>query len=166
MAKRPSVFLTLFALLPAFSLSAQEFTFEQATVNWQDTDTYRDVRAVDQSQSRFKKQTFEILSQEFASTAEQNLNPEQVLKVTVTDLDLAGEARYRPELGREMRVLTNITPPRITFRYQVLEGETIIKQGDEKISDLNYLSSVMGSARDRRLAYEKKLIQNWGKKNL
>ena len=166
MLKQSKLLFSLSALLPAFSLFAQEFSYEQATVNWKDTDTYRDIRAVDQNQSRFQHQVFEILSKEFATTAEQNLTSEQVLKVEVTNLDLAGDARYRPELGKEMRVLTDVTPPRITFQYQIVEGEQVIKQGDEEISDLNYLSSVMGPARDRRLAYEKKLISNWGKKNL
>lgn len=100
------------------------------------------------------------------SHAEQNLSSGQMLNVVITALDLAGDVRYRPQLGRDMRILSDTTPPRITFHYQVMDGDTPKKQGEEKIGGLGYLSSVLGPARDRPFAYEKKIIEQWGKKNL
>ena len=57
MSKRPIMLFTYWHSYRRFHYR-RKFTFEQATVNWRDR--IKDVRAVDQNQSRFKKQTFEI----------------------------------------------------------------------------------------------------------
>ncbi|MGF1735280.1 DUF3016 domain-containing protein [Photobacterium satsumensis] len=165
MLKRLTVFPLLF-LTSWSALAEQQFAYPQATIEWQGVDNYRDIKTVAQSQLRYEKHVLKALSDVFAKTAEQNLTHGQMLKVTVTDLDLAGEVRYRPQLARDMRVLTDTTPPRITFSYQVIQGDNVLKQGNEKISNLGYLSSVIGPSRDRPFAYEKQLITNWGKKTL
>lgn len=157
-----------FAGLSSSAWAGGDFTFQSppAVVVWSQTDTYRDVEAVDEVQSRFEQRVFKQISAFFGEAAKSKLTDEETLYIEVTNLDLAGDVRFRPGVTRELRILDDLTPPRITFSYKMMKGEQVLKQGDEKLSDINYLNSVIGPARDRPFAYENQLIKNWVKKTL
>ncbi|MGF1689116.1 DUF3016 domain-containing protein [Photobacterium japonica] len=129
-------------------------------VTWENPQDYRDVRAATGSQSRFEATTFKHLTESFSHNMKPYLTDGQTLWVTVTDLDLAGDVRE----PRDVRVLNDNTPPRMTFSYSVKEGDTVIAQGDANISSLGYQGKVIGLARDRPYAYENQLIKDWVKK--
>ena len=61
-----------------------------AKVTWDDPDSYRDVRAAEENQTRFERRVFDGLEAHFQELAEK-LPENHVLEVTVKDLDLAGE---------------------------------------------------------------------------
>lgn len=92
---------------------------------------------------------------------ERYLPPQQTLAITITDLDLAG--RYEPfNTGfNEVRVMRDITPPRITLSYRLTAGRQTLATGDETVSDLNYLSNIRARNASGSLPYEKAMLDDW-----
>ncbi|MCZ0733893.1 DUF3016 domain-containing protein [Phreatobacter sp. AB_2022a] len=92
---------------------------------------------------------------------ERYLPPQQTLTLEITDLDLAG--RYEPfSTGfNEVRVMRDITPPRVKLSYRLTEGGRTIAAGSETISDLNYLSNIRARNASGPLPYEKAMLDDW-----
>ena len=60
------------------------------------------------------------------------------LKIDVTDVDLAG--RFDPMLHPDqVRVLRDADWPRISLHYVLKRNGDVVRQGDERITDMNYL---------------------------
>jgi Protein of unknown function (DUF3016) len=80
----------------------------------------------------------------------------QVLKLQVTDLDLAGE--IEPFHWRDLRVLRSRADwPRMSLRYTLsAEGRTL-KSGEAQVQDMGYAFS--RQAED--LGYEKRMLEQW-----
>lgn len=93
---------------------------------------------------------------------ERYLPPNQTLKIEVLDIDLAGDERFRPRFGADIRVLKGRADwPSVHLRY-VVEGAG--KPGDtreETVSDQNYLMHPI--TRPERLSYEKRMLDKWFK---
>lgn len=78
-------------------------------ITWQQPDSYRDIKAGSDIQSRFEKRLFNALTASLNKQAEQVLKTGQSLELTVTNLDLAGD--MRPTFGataNDLRVVKNI----------------------------------------------------------
>ncbi len=136
-------------------------------IEWQQPDDYRDIKAVSGKQSRYEKSVFEKLTKELSRDAAKVLKPNQKLEMLVTDVDLAGDVR--PTFGAtpsDIRVVKDIYPPRITFSYRVLEGEQVIIAGNEKLSDLGFMSSIRSASHSESLRHEMKLLEDWLKKSI
>ena len=106
------------------------------------------------------QETLTDIQRIFAEQAARHLKPGDRLKVTVTEIDLAGEI----EPGRagvwDMRILRSITWPRMTVRY------TFTRDGKEssaeaKISDPGYQDASGLCARSGGLCYEKQMVGRW-----
>ena len=85
----------------------------------------------------------------------------QRLKVEVTDVDLAGEEVMRA--GRELRVLRGAADiPRIQLRWTLEQGSSALKSGEERLTDLGYISARLPLARMQGdLPYERYLLTEW-----
>ncbi|GIU23649.1 DUF3016 domain-containing protein [Shewanella schlegeliana] len=135
-------------------------------VEWQDPDSFRDIRSSGDIQSRFEKRTFDQLTKNLNKEASKILKPDQKLEMVVTDLDLAGDVR--PTFGattHDMRIVKDIYPPRITFSYKVIEGDKVIIAGDEKLIDMNFMYSV-NKMNDKTYRYENAMLTSWLKKSI
>lgn len=130
-------------------------------ITWQDPDSFRDVKASGPDQSRFKKQTFDVLTRSLAKEAQTVLKPGQTLSLVVTDLDLAGDVR--PSFGKaisDIRLVKEIYTPKISFRYKVSdEGRTVLS-GEERLSDISFMRKIRGR-KDKPYAYESRLLVDW-----
>ncbi|WP_299017927.1 DUF3016 domain-containing protein [uncultured Photobacterium sp.] len=152
-----------------FSLSAmadETIHIPPAYVTWVSPENYRDIRTTGGSQKRFQSNLFQRLSEHFSEMARVYLKPEQTLRIQVTNLDLAGDTRHSSNTGQEIRVLTSITPPAISFNYQIKQDGKALKSDSVRLTDLNYQSSVLGGSGSRALVYEKQLIHDWARKTL
>lgn len=146
-------------------LSAQALA-GTAEVTWQKVEDYRDIRAVNESQSRFETKVTETLTAHWNELAAQ-LPADHKLLITVTDLDLAG--RVEPAFGTSLnyvRVLDRIDYPMIefTFSYQDAAGNEL-KAGSERLRDMGQLERrrvALAAGRDP-LYHEKQLIDGWFK---
>ncbi|MGS0690080.1 DUF3016 domain-containing protein [Shewanella sp. 30m-9] len=135
-------------------------------IEWQDPNSFRDIRSGGEIQSRFEKRTFEQLTKSLNKEAVKVLKPEQKLEMVVTDLDLAGDVR--PTFGattHDLRVVKNIYPPRITFSYKILQDDKVIMAGDEKLTDMNFMYSV-NARNDKPYRYENTMLASWLKKTV
>lgn len=135
-------------------------------VEWQDPDSFRDIRSSGDIQSRFEKRTFDQLTKNLNKEASRILKPEQKLELVVTDLDLAGDVR--PTFGattNDLRIVKDIYPPRITFSYKITEGDQVIMAGDEKLTDMNFMYSI-NKMNDKPYRYENAMLTSWLKKSI
>ena len=84
----------------------------------------------------------------------------------VSDVDLAGD--MRPTFGATMgdlRVVKDLYPPRMTFSYQILEGEQVVVAGDEKLKDMNFMSNIR-RINERPFDAETNMLKHWLKKTV
>ncbi|MFE1599247.1 DUF3016 domain-containing protein [Methylobacterium sp. ID0610] len=89
------------------------------------------------------------------------LRPGESLDLTVLDIDLAGFER--PGLGAPtgIRVVTDATPPRIRLAYGLRRGRQVVRQGEETISDINFLLGANPRFSGGGLYYERALLRDW-----
>lgn len=102
------------------------------------------------------------ITQHLQRLAEQGLPADDTLSIEILDIDLAG--RFEPFItraGSDLRVVREITWPRIKLRYTLSHGDQIVASAEERLSDLNYLMSVNRYASGDRLRYEKKMLDRW-----
>ncbi len=97
------------------------------------------------------------------------LSPGQHLRITITDIKLAGA--YEPWLGPDwdrVRIMRDIYPPSIDLEFTWTgKNGAILRQGTRKLRDMGYLDS--GSARwndSGPLQYDKALLGNWLRRGL
>jgi hypothetical protein len=90
------------------------------------------------------------------------------LKVTFSDIDLAGE--YEPWRGSQwdnVRIIKAIYPPAFRFTYSVSDpAGRVVKQGSENIRDLDFQMRVADPTNDDPLRYEKSMLSDWVRSNL
>jgi hypothetical protein len=90
------------------------------------------------------------------------LAPGQQLKITVTDVDLAGE--FEPWRGGSMadvRIVKDIYPPDIKLAFQLTGADgTVLAQGDRHLRDMGFMMT-LSIDRNDPLRFEKELLDNW-----
>ena len=96
-------------------------------------------------------------------TAQSLLKPGASLRIEILDFHRAGY--YNPMLGNaaNVRILKDITPPRITLRYQ-LTGGGKPQAARETLTDMNYLMNPSGRFSGDPFIYEKALLNDWLRK--
>lgn len=90
----------------------------------------------------------------------QQLPPDQVLRVDVLDVDLAGEVRQTR--NGALRVARDASFPVIRMRWSLESGGRVLRSGDRRLTDLNYrhhLRDVHYSTTS--LYYEKHMLGDW-----
>lgn len=103
----------------------------------------------------------QALTQHLQTLGRSGLPAAQTLKVTVTDIDLAGEVRPRGRFAQDIRVLSGRADwPMISLRYTLSEGGRELARGTERLTDMSYLD------RPIRLSpgpypYEERLLTQW-----
>lgn len=102
------------------------------------------------------------IEQHFQRLVQRALPPGDSLKIEVLDIDLAGRVEpLRSRLGSDVRIIRDISWPRIALRYTLTHGEQAMPSREERISDLNYLSSHNRYSSGDRLRYEKAMLDRW-----
>ncbi len=91
----------------------------------------------------------------------QRLPDGQRLRIEVLDLDLAGEQILRR--GSDVRVMRGAADwPQIHLRWTLEQGGTALKSGEDRLSDLGYLSGrTSAAASEGAFPHEKRLLTQW-----
>lgn len=92
----------------------------------------------------------------------------QTLALKVFDVDLAGHYEWWHRSGYQLRVMRDITWPRLDLQYAWRDAEgNVLGQGRERVSDMSYLwrSAYVRSDRDE-LPYEKMMLRDWFERRL
>ncbi len=149
---------TLLALCTIVSLQSVAYA-ATSEVTWTDYEKYRDIHPGNGSRKHFRESTFKNFEKHFAKLAE-NLPEGQVLKIEVTDVDLAGDTHVGG-INR-MRIVKDIFFPRMNFSYQLVNDDgSEVLSGKVELKDMNFMMT--GSLRYRHdsLGYEKKMLDDW-----
>lgn len=138
------------------------------SVKWDDPAKFTEIR---QSGNRFEAERGDWVQQiarYLQTTAAKPLQPGQTLDVTLIDIKRAGD--YEPwhgPRGRDIRVLRDIYPPRISLQYTLKDASgRIVSEGDARLSDSGYLQGSGLLTDSDPLRYEKRLINDWVKRQL
>lgn len=113
-----------------------------------------------------RAQVLRDLEQHLQRLATKGLAPTDTLRVEVLDIDLAGHfPPMGPGGGSEVRVVTDITGPRIKLRYSLVrDGSATVSGGEDMLSDLNFMLPSNRYSSGDRLRYEKALLDRWFEK--
>jgi hypothetical protein len=89
---------------------------------------------------------------------------DQVLRVQLLDVDLAGSVRPVGRSAQMLRIVRGSADwPQLRLRYTLLEGDRELRSGEETLSDLNYTwrGAAYGGSSSDPLRYEKRLVSDW-----
>jgi hypothetical protein len=149
----------LFAALSTLTAVAATTVSAATTVNFVKPENF-----VDMPFSKVEKQRVMDDLQAYIAKLGTKLPAGQDLKVDITDIDLAGreEPFYR---GRpDMRVLRGGADwPMIELHYRIEAEGKVVKEGDSRLADLNYLRQFNGVRSTDSLRFEKRLLEDWFK---
>ncbi len=113
-----------------------------------------------------REQVLKDLAEHFQKLG-QALPPGQDLKIDVLDVDLAGREEPSRRGVHEIRVLRGGADwPHIHLRYVLEAGGTVVKSGDEQISDMMYMDHVQRYTDGDVLQYEKQMLDDWFRKTI
>ena len=92
----------------------------------------------------------------------------QQLAVTITDIKRAGD--YEPWHGLQMqdvRFMRDIYPPRVSLQFTLTDAQgQVIDQGERKLVDSSYLYGGTRLSDTDPLRYEKRLLDDWLRREL
>lgn len=160
-------FLTLSAtavLTTGFAVAAPApaATDSRVEVTWNPPDELSEVRRAVRPQRQPPLEWLEKLAAHLRQRADPMLPAGERLKVTITDIKLAGD--YEPWHGPrfdEVRIVKDIYPPRIDLHYALIGSDgTTLREGDAKLRDPAFLSRSSANDSDS-LRYEKRLLDDW-----
>ena len=94
--------------------------------------------------------------------AGKSLAANEVLHVSITDIDLAGRVRRIGPHLEEVRVIDGKTDwPTITLRYRLERGGMTVLEGEESLSDMSYFLKLNTYPSAETLRHEKALLDRW-----
>ena len=151
--------ILMVTLLTSALLMAPGAFAASSDVTWTDYKSYRDIDAGNENRKSFRERIFKDFEKHFAKLAA-TLPEGQVLKIDVTDVDLAGDT-HAAGINRT-RIVKQIYMPRMNFSYQLLDGDGKVIQADEVVvKDMNFMSGNSLKYRNKSLGYEKKMLDDW-----
>jgi hypothetical protein len=135
-------------------------------IDWQNPEKYSDVRSPSMTKARYREQVFKQLDEYFNELAA-DLADGQILKINVTNLDLAGQVWPASFVGlghsgSDIRVVKSIDIPRMHFSYQLLDQNgAVIKAADADLKDLSFQDRHNPFFSSESLRYEKNMVKQW-----
>jgi Protein of unknown function (DUF3016) len=112
-----------------------------------------------------REEVLKELDAHFAKLAK-SLPAGQDLKVEVTDIDLAG-TDFPGRMGRDVRILKGGADwPRINLKYSIEAQGRTLASGEARVADMNYLRQHNPYPSNESLRYEKRMLDQWFKKDV
>lgn len=157
-----------FAAVLGMASSALPSHAAEVKITWKDPESFSDVRPSNESRVRFRERTLSELEAhivELGSTLPEN----QVLSMTVTNVDLAGEVWPSQFVGfgnsgaSDIRVIKRIDIPRMSFSYTLsdADGKVLASEDEVKLKDMDFMESGIRRYRSESLSYEKAMLDDW-----
>ena len=130
-------------------------------IAYQQPERYTDANLRGGYGEKARAPALEGLRQAFEQFAARYVGPDRTLSVTVVDLDLAGQLEWWHRNAYDVRFLRDVTPPRIKLHYVLRQGDAVLAEADETLTDVNYLGRLDIRRRDDPLRYEKAMLEDW-----
>lgn len=128
-------------------------------VTWTAHEKYRDIYPGSEGRKKFRERTFKNFEEHFTKLAE-NLPEGQMLKINVTDVDLAGDTHSAGI--NQLRIVKEIYYPRMNFSYKLVNTDSnIVTSGEIILKDMNFMMGSNLKYRNKSLGYEKKMLDDW-----
>lgn len=159
------MFMKIFttALLTLFTIVTFQNIAVAATteVTWTDYKKYRDINPGNHGRKQFRENIFYNFEKHFTKLAK-NLPEGQVLKIDVTDVDLAGDTHVGG-INR-LRIVKDIYFPRMNFSYQLVNADgSEVTSAEVELKDMSFMMSGNLRYRHDSLGHEKKMLDDWFK---
>lgn len=146
------VVLALCAAPAAYAATAEvqfvhpeKFTDAGGTRQWVDSDT-----------------TLGGLKEHLVKEAATRLPADQKLYVDITDVNLAGWYDRRQTFAHEVRIVKRDHPPRINLAFRLVGADgSVIKQGERKLRDPDFLNGGNLGYENDSLRFEKAMLDRW-----
>lgn len=104
---------------------------------------------------------FDGLSSHLQRLAEKNLPRGQTLYIEITDIDLAGTIAYSRHFMAPLRVLRELTYPRMVLRYRLQSGDAAAPLTAVTLRDMAYLTRINPYPASDPLRFEKRMLDDW-----
>lgn len=148
--------VTLILLVITWNVAAGE-----SEVTWTNPDKYTDIRAGNEHRAKFKARIFNHFEKHFSKLSEK-LPDGQVLKVNVTNVDLAGDVRF--DTMDRIRVIRDLYIPRMKFTYELVNSnKSIVDSGEVDLKDMGFMQQSANIGHHQAIYYEKKMLNKWFK---
>ena len=139
-------------------ISFQAASMAKVEVTWTEPDSYIDVKDSFSGYQSTKEDAFYNIEKVLTKLAKR-LPDGYLLKLDITDLDLAGETH-----SGNFRVVRDMYPPMIKFSYQLLDaGDNLLREKNENIRNISFMNNVSLRYRNEAFSFEKQLIDDWFK---
>lgn len=103
----------------------------------------------------------QALMQHLTMLGHKGLPDGQLLRVEITDIDLAGEIEHTRHLS-EIRVMRDVTSPRINLRWRLESADkSATPMTEVTLRDVAYLARINRYAQGDPLRYEKQMLDEW-----
>ncbi|MCC4118420.1 DUF3016 domain-containing protein [Aromatoleum toluclasticum] len=131
----------------------------EITVSFVGPQTYTDAGGYGPDAER----NLRILDRHITTQGARCIAKNALLRIDILDVDLAGQNEWWHAGAYDLRVMRDITWPRLdlAYRWQDMSGN-VLAEGREKVSDMNYLwhSAYVRNDSDG-LPYEKLMLRDW-----
>ncbi|NCP66246.1 MAG: DUF3016 domain-containing protein [Paraglaciecola sp.] len=138
-------------------------------MTFKDPQNYRDIEPTDEGDIIFQSEIFAKL-QDYMQSLAARLPNQQILQITVTDIDLAGRVLPANFLGfgnihnadSDVRVMKATDRPSMKFSYTLVDYDgVLVKQGEVDLDDENFRIRDNRQRLTTALRNEKYLLKNW-----
>jgi len=142
--------------------AAAEAAAAKVEVEFVEPENFTDVKDALVATEKGRAYTIEQVRRYLVETAARHVPEGQHLKITVTDIDLAGDYEFWGGGGyADIRIVKAIYPPRIDLSFVVSDASgAVLKEGARRLHDLAFQMRI-DLRQDDSLRYEKALIDDW-----
>jgi hypothetical protein len=133
-----------------------------AEVNFVDPDGYADpggkggLRDVPTRETVFRE-----IRAHLSDLAQRNLPADQLLKIDVVEIDIAGRREILRTGGEDVRIYDDISPPKIVLRFTLSAGGRVVDSGEERLSNPTYLNTLGRASSGDPIRYERPMLTKW-----
>jgi hypothetical protein len=154
----PSTFTRVLAgALLAAICAASPAAIAGVTVNFVKPDQYADMPFTPAEKERVLK----VLEEHFVKLGKK-LPDDQDLKIDVLDIDLAGRLKLSGNGAMDLRVLGGGADwPKMQVKFSLESKGQVLKSGEDRMADMNYLNRFNQYPSTETLRYEKLMIDEW-----
>jgi len=141
---------------------AAEAAAAKVEVEFVAPETFTDVKDALVATEKGRAYTIEEVRRYLVETAARHVPEGQHLKITVTDIDMAGDYEFWGWAAHsDIRIIKAIYPPSIDLAFVLSEASgSVLKEGERRLHDLAFQMRI--DLRDNdHLRYEKALIDDW-----
>jgi len=143
--------------------AAAEAAAAKVEVEFVDPENFTDVKDALVATEKGRAHTIEQVRRYLVETAARHVPEGQHLKITVTDIDMAGDYEFWGRGARDdIRIIKAIYPPSIDLAFVLSDvaSGAVVKEGSRRLHDLAFQMRIDPRQTDS-LRYEKALIDDW-----